>query len=216
MPNPDVNIECFSDDYSSIQVSRIHVQQHTYTLAQPCRQKQDRISPTSHWSFRHTTSSFTSILTQYLPDSKNLGTKTLSHIPTSFKHILHTNVSSNAPIKIKGTNFSASDDLALAISWLSITRITTEQTNDMFWKNTNIVFASQLNISQPWTSHSLKNRWTTVQRLTQKYLAAEKLYWQKNKTAGLNVHDNDREIMKLYRGRNASVKGDEKKLAAPF
>lgn len=117
--------------------------------------------------------------------------------------------------KTKGSNFKPADDLALATCWVAISQKTTEQNSDTFWNSVMNEYEKQPRTLTPRSAASLKCRWTTVQKVTQKYLAAEKLY-RANVPSGETEEDTTTNIMKLYRERCATTEKDgSKKLAAP-
>ena len=114
----------------------------------------------------------------------------------------------------KGSNFKPDDDLALAKCWLAVSQQTREQNAETFWARVADQFA-QHNALHSRSPASLKCRWNTVQKVTQKYLAANKLY-RANIPSGETEKDTIGNVMQLYRERNATVdKEGTRKVAAP-
>ena len=120
--------------------------------------------------------------------------------------------SPSLPAKAKGSNFSSVDDTALAAAWIETTRITTEQNSDTFWTKVSESFISDARVAHKRSSGSLKNRWGTIQRITQKFLAAERVY-RANPQSGETEEDAQKNIITFYLERNKVTKDGVTKLA---
>lgn len=101
----------------------------------------------------------------------------------------------------KGNNFTPEDDLALARVWLNCSRRPIDQNAETFWADAAEAFNKEPTVIVSRTMASLKCRWTTLQRVSQKYLAASKLY-RANIPSGETEEDTLKNIMTLYREKN--------------
>ena len=118
--------------------------------------------------------------------------------------------------KGKGTNFKPFEDLMLATCWVSTSQQTTEQNSDTFWAKVAKAYDTHSETTVSRSAASLKCRWTIVQRLTQKYLAAQKRY-RANIPSGESEEDTKANIMTLYRERNGTTgKNGKKRPASPI
>ena len=115
----------------------------------------------------------------------------------------------------KGSNFTPADDMVLADAWIEATRITMEQNTETLWDNVRTRFNSNPAAKYPRTNASLKNRWAMVQRVTQKYMSADKIYRSRSPSGETEEHIREH-VMKYYRERNRVTKDGVKKLAAPI
>ena len=107
----------------------------------------------------------------------------------------------------RGNNFTPEEILALAKAWVVVSKRLDEQNADTFWSNVASKYA-EIPEPDPRTqrsANSLRCQWTTVQRNTQKYLAADSLY-RSNIPSGETEEDTKENIMELYRQKN-KVKG---------
>ena len=98
----------------------------------------------------------------------------------------------------KGPNFNAAEDLALAKAWVSASENTTNKKAEDFWIDVLKRFEIQNVTNHMRTSGSLETRWRTLNRTTQKYLAADKLYRSSKVQSGECEEDIKRNIMTLY------------------
>jgi len=107
----------------------------------------------------------------------------------------------------RGLSFSPGDDLALARSFDSTTLSTTEMPSDLYWEAVADIYKNQAETRIPRTAKSLLNRFTTLQRVVQKYLAASSAYLPRS---GQVTSDRLAEVMTLYRNTNKvqNTKGD--------
>jgi len=107
----------------------------------------------------------------------------------------------------RGLSFSPGEDLALARSFASTTLSTTDMTSDLYWEAVADIYKNQAETRIPRTAKSLLNRFTTLQRVVQKYLAASSAYLPRS---GQVESDRLAEVMTLYRNTNKvqNTKGD--------
>jgi len=114
--------------------------------------------------------------------------------------------STTEPVK-RGLSFSPGEDLALARSFASTTLSTTDMTSDLYWEAVADIYKNQAETRIPRTAKSLLNRFTTLQRVVQKYLAASSAYLPHS---GQVESDRLSEVMTLYRNTNKvqNTKGD--------
>ena len=100
----------------------------------------------------------------------------------------------------RGGNFTPSHDLALAQSYLSTSETADDLTADRFWNRVAELFVEQPEQEEhpiDRTLNSLKNRFSHISRVAQKYLQCDKTYRQKI-PSGQTEEDTLREIMILY------------------
>ena len=114
----------------------------------------------------------------------------------------------------KGGNFKPGDDFLLSKCWVVGSQRVKEQNAETFWARVAADFDVQPSTILRFPA-SLMCRWTTLQKVTQKYPAADELY-RSNVPSGETEEDTKAHVMQLYRKRNGTVdKGGTKKLAAP-
>lgn len=113
----------------------------------------------------------------------------------------------------RGASFSPEEDLALARAWTQTSESVVDMSHEAFWHQVSDVYASQPEAVTPRTEHSLRSRWTPLQRTAQKYLAAASLY-RSSIPSGEVEEDTMRNIMELYR-KNNMVKGKNGSRPAP-
>ena len=103
----------------------------------------------------------------------------------------------------RGLSFTPEDDdAALARSWVNVSEGHDEQNAALFWDAVRNSFHAQSSVSScSSTAESLRSRWATLQRVVQKYLAAEKAYRSKPVSAETS-QDCKRNVMHLYCSRN--------------
>ena len=106
-------------------------------------------------------------------------------------------------------NFTPGHDLALARCFIAISQTNDDLTSNMFWNRIREKFETQPEVRDHYiqrSSNSLKNRFSVVSQVAQKYIASEKLYRSKPKS-GESEEDAKRNIMeyykKTYKVRNA-------------
>ena len=112
-------------------------------------------------------------------------------------------------------NFTPEEILALAKAWVVVSKKVDEQNADTFWSNVASKYA-EMPEADPRTqrsANSLRCQRTTVQRNTQKYLAADSLY-RSNILSGETEEDTKENIMEFYRQKN-KVKGRNGELKPP-
>lgn len=101
----------------------------------------------------------------------------------------------------RGTNFSPAEDLALARSFVRVSQLVAEMEADSMWIKVANVYASQPEAVTARSAHSLRCRWSCLQRTAQKYIAAEKLY-RANIPSGETEEDTVAHVQELYSNRN--------------
>lgn len=84
--------------------------------------------------------------------------------------------SGEEPATVRGTNFSPLEDLALARCFLRASQCVTDMDAEQMWDKLATLYAAQPEAGAPRTAHSLRCRWSPLQRAAQKYIAADKLY----------------------------------------
>lgn len=95
---------------------------------------------------------------------------------------------------VRGPAFSPEDDVALSRAWLEFSGRHNEHSSITFWSTVSSIFARQESTSAHHISHdSLR----TLQRLVQKYLATERVYYSKP-VSGETAEDSAANVMRLY------------------
>lgn len=102
---------------------------------------------------------------------------------------------------IRGPSFSAAEDLALARVWMSATESVADMNSDMYWERAAVAYKTQPEATIQRTGHSLRSRWGVLQRLVQKYLAADKLY-RAAIPSGEVEDDTQENVMRLFKANN--------------
>lgn len=102
---------------------------------------------------------------------------------------------------VRGPAFSAAEDLALARAWVATSEFVLDMNAEVFWDRTAALYIAQPGVVFPRTSHSLRSRWSGLQRMVQKYLAADKLY-RSSIPSGEVEDDTKRHVMELYQKNN--------------
>ena len=102
---------------------------------------------------------------------------------------------------VRGKAFSPEDDCALSKAWIEVSQRHEEQNSPTFWSSVAEMYSSYYGVTAPQrTPDSLRSRWSVLQRLVKKYLAAERAYLSR-KVSGENEVDQRENIMKLYCSR---------------
>jgi hypothetical protein len=110
-----------------------------------------------------------------LPEDGNL----LSTLRCAYSNVIGAEMSTNASGFVsmtRGPGFTPSEDLLLARAWVSVSSNETDQDASHFWQIVTSIFndaASDTQTPSPKrTPQSVLCRWTLVQRVAQKYIAA--------------------------------------------
>lgn len=119
--------------------------------------------------------------------------------------------SGEEPATVRGSNFSPLEDLALARCFLRASNCVTDMDAEQMWDKVATLYAAQPEAGVPRTAHSLRCRWSPLQRAAQKYIAADKLY-RAAIPSGQSEADVVTNVQELYR-RSNQTKG---KLAPAF
>eukprot|EP00171_Calliarthron_tuberculosum_P020168 IDg20168t1 len=100
----------------------------------------------------------------------------------------------------RGGSYSPEEDTALARSWVSVSTQHDEQNAIEFWGSVASIFVDQPEVDAPRIGESLRCCWGTLQRIVQKYLAAER-QCEKNPVSRETSEDVKAKLMRLYRAR---------------
>ena len=100
---------------------------------------------------------------------------------------------------VRGGSYTPEDDAALARCWVAISEEHEDQDSAMFWESVAHAYEPQLDSCQRSRSAtSLPSRWQTMQRVVQKYLAAERIYYSHPQPSGTTIEEVRHDIMMLY------------------
>lgn len=97
--------------------------------------------------------------------------------------------------------FDSDENLALERSWVHASEQSFDCRNEIFLDNVYVTFQEQPEFNRERTAGSLERRCRVIKRISQKYIAAEKLYRSKIPSGEKESETLDN-IMELYRDKN--------------
>lgn len=102
---------------------------------------------------------------------------------------------------IRWPSFTAAEDPALARVWMSTTESVADMRCDIYWERAAVAYRTQPEAVIQRTGHSLSSRWGVLQRLVQKYLAADELFRSAIPSEEVEV-DTQENVMLLFMTNN--------------
>lgn len=115
----------------------------------------------------------------------------------------------------RGPNISPEEDLALARSWINVSEYIVDMDRDCFWEKVADVFVKQPEVSEQRTPGSLRSRFSTLQKQSQKYNAAEAKY-RSAIPSGESEAETVKNIMTYYRVSNKVLNKKKERVPAPM